>query len=449
MKTIIGIGLLLASFQGICAPQSNSNNSYFYYQIGGAKSISVPPNPSVKTTDLSAAYEYGLGYSCGNFNPLQGVADEINSLKNIPNRLLIGSVGAVTSAISSLPALVLQRMDPGLYDMFQNALIRAEATISLANKSCEDYEKQIRQGENPYSDWTSLSKGIDWKFQMGTGGKNSAGVSVKKAKDNVEARNGDNGLPWLGGARAGGVSQTPIKATSDVVRAGYNLTLNRKAEDTSVPTTSSGTFTPRMVEVFKTPEEAEKFSIDVLGDVYIRTFNNRQTVTTPGFGLLPKIAKEDAAVTKKLSDLVSGKTQLTTTSMSPISSNDVMITADVIQAIKRMQPSEQAIAISKLASETAMSRVMEKAMLTRRMLVTGLREPNVSQTPAVGFVNKSIAQLDSDIENIIFEKRVHTELASKTPQLILDLDAQHVNRGLSSQAAPGSDAKIVEDGAIK
>ncbi|MFW5444006.1 MAG: hypothetical protein ACKE51_06850, partial [Methylococcaceae bacterium] len=136
---LLGV-FLFFSQDVLAAPASNSNNSAFYYQIGGARSISLPANADVKTVLLDASYEYGLGYSCGNFDPLKGISDQLNSLKGIKDKLIIGTVGAVTSAISALPALILQRINPGLYDLFQNALIRAEATISLATKTCEDYE---------------------------------------------------------------------------------------------------------------------------------------------------------------------------------------------------------------------------------------------------------------------------------------------------------------------
>ncbi len=431
------------------APLSNSNNSSFYYQIGGARSISLPANVNVKTKVLSASYEYGLGYSCGNFNPLKGIADEINGLKGVKDKLIIGAVGAVTSAIGSLPALIMQRIDPGLYDLFQNALIRAEATIALANKTCEDYEQQIKQGGNPYGGWTDISKAIDWKFQMGTKGHGTSKVSVNSAKTTVSKNNGKHGLPWVGGTKAGGVGQAPIKSTADVVLSGYNLTLNRKANNIKKPVIKKGVVTPRLVEIFPTPKEASDFAVSVVGDVHIRTHNNHTNKTIPGHGLLPHIEKENTKIEKALSELISGKTKLNIDNLAVVSSNDVLINADVVQAIQKMHPSEQVIAISKLSSEVAMSKVMEKALVIRRMLITGKREPNISQTPSKKHISNSIEQLDRDIENIMFEKRIHTELASKTPALILQLQAQHNNRSMAHSVASGSENTVIEDGAIK
>ena len=449
MNKVLFICLMLCSLHSYSAPLANSNNSEFYYQIGGARSISLPANAGVKTVSLNGAVEYGLGYSCGNFDPTLGLSNILNGIKNSGNNLINGAVGAVTSAIGSLPALIMQRIDPGLYDLFQNALIRAEATLALANKSCEQYEEQINNGQNPYADWTDLSKVIDWKVQMGNQGFGSSKVDVVAAKKTVAKNNGDKGVPWIGGKKAGGQSQAPIKATYDVVKAGYNLTLNRKADETKAPKVPKGSVSPRMVEIWKDPDEASQWAVDVLGDVFIRTFDNHKVETTPGHGLLPKIEKENTQIATNLVKLVSGKSTLSLKNLNEVSSNSVLINADVIKAIRVLGPSEQAIAASKLASEAAMSKVLEKALIIRRMLITGGREPNVSQTEAYKFIQESVLQLDRDINDVLFERRIHTELASHTPKLILDLKNQHKNRSYTQQREAGNEEKLIEDGAVK
>ena len=53
------------------------------------------------------------------------------------------------------------------------------------------------------------------------------------AVKDTESNNGNNGVSWVGGQKAGGYGQAPIRVTSDVVKAGYNLLHNRSVEDTS------------------------------------------------------------------------------------------------------------------------------------------------------------------------------------------------------------------------
>jgi integrating conjugative element protein (TIGR03755 family) len=446
---LITVSLCGFSPSTVAAPLANSDNSEFYYQIGGARSISLPPNAQVNTVLIDGAFEYGLGYSCGNFDPTLGLTNILNGLQGAGNNLINGAVGAVTGAIGALPALVLQRIDPGLYDLFQNALIRAEAMLSLANQSCEDYEQQIRQGQNPFAGWNDLSRLVDWKLQMGNAGFGSAKVDVVQAKNTVQQNNGAHGLPWIGGNKAGGINQAPIKVTEDVVKAGYNLTLNRQADDNSKPALPNHAAPPRLLEVFATPGDASRWAVEVLGDVYIRTHDNHATQTIPGHGLLPKVAKHMSGIQQSLQDLVAGKTLPTLSNLEKVSSNAVLINGDVIAAIKTLQPTEQIVAVSKLASEAAMATVLEQAMLIRRLLITASREPNLNQTLAGQSIQDSITQLDRSIHDVMFERQITNELASRTLALILELQAQHQNRARSFQPTAGSDTKILEDGAIK
>jgi len=49
----------------------------------------------------------------------------------------------------------------------------------------------------------------------------------------------------------------------------------------------------------------------------------------------------------------------------------------------------------------------------------------------------------------LFERRIHTELASHTPKLILDLKNQHENRSYAQQREAGNEEKLIEAGAVK
>jgi integrating conjugative element protein (TIGR03755 family) len=446
-NTVVMIFLLLGvASTGTAAPLANSSNSPFYYQIGSGRSISLPSNANVKTYKLGGAFEFGLGYSCGKFDPTLGLSNILNDLSNTGNDLINGAIGAVTEAIGSLPALILQRIDPGLYDLYQNGLIRAEAILALANKTCEQYEQQIRNGENPYEEWTELSKTIDWKVQMGTGSYGSSETDVVQAKKEVETNNGKNGTPWVGGTRAGGENQEPIKTTADVVRAGYNITLNRQPDDNSAP--AAGADQPRLTQIFESPDVAEQWVVDVVGDVHVRTYDNSPTETVPGHGLLPKIAQKTEENELALIDLVSGTTQPTIENLETVSSDAALINRDVIEAIQGLGPSEQTIAISKLASESAMSNTLEKALTARRLLITGSKEPNVKASPAEDQIEKTVAQLEREIDDVMFERRIHKELASETARIILQLQAAQKTRSAQTQQEAGFDEKSIEEGAI-
>ncbi len=444
---VIAIMFIITMDTASAAPYANSNNSQFYYEIGGASSIFSPLNVGATSISVGGAIEYGMGYSCGKFNLNLGISNILNSFASLGNTIVNGAVGAVTAAIGSLPALILQRVNPGLYDLFQNGKIRAEATLALANKSCEQYESDIRAGKNPYSDWSNLSKSLDWKVQMGTGSYGTSSSDVDEAKRTVETNNGINGIPWLNGIRFGGQSQTAIEVTSDIVKAGYNISLNRTNSGDDTTPTASVSAPERLIDVFPTPASASQWAVDVLGDTHIQTFDNNNGKSTPGHGLAPKIQMEMNTISTNLTNLVNNTNPANIANVKAVSSEDTLINFDVIKAIQNLEPTERAVAISKLSSEVAMSRTLEKALITRRMILTGLREPNVSETPpAIEYAQDALEVLEQEIENVLFEKRIRIELASKTSSIILSLQAKSDQQGKADMQAAERDSRLVIEG---
>ena len=125
------------------AAQAPTEDSLWYYEIGGAEPVSVPANPSVVSVTLGGSAQLGLGYSCGKFDPVAAVTNTLNNIGTGVDNMVNAMTAAATSAIAALPALILQRANPGLYDLFQNALLKAEETMQLATKSCEQMEAEI------------------------------------------------------------------------------------------------------------------------------------------------------------------------------------------------------------------------------------------------------------------------------------------------------------------
>ena len=140
-----------------------------------------------------------MGYSCGKFDPVRGVAETLNQVKTGAEDMLRAMTEAATGAIASLPALILQRANPGLYELMQNALVGARLRVDLATRNCRQMEAAIAQGKNPYHELIVLSKGNDWKRQMSVGGNN-----IVNAETLVDTANGANGIPWVLGQQAGG-----------------------------------------------------------------------------------------------------------------------------------------------------------------------------------------------------------------------------------------------------
>jgi len=432
--------VLFVSHSGNAA-QGPTEDGLWYYEIGGAEPVSVPANPSVVSVTLGGSAQLGLGYSCGKFDPVAAVTNTLNDIGAGVDNMMNAMTAAATSAIAALPALILQRANPGLYDLFQNALIKAEETMQLATKSCELMEAEIAQGKNPYADLITLSKGNDWKVQMGVGGNDAV-----TAKTTVESSNGDNGVPWIGG-QAGGSGQPVLEFTGDIVEAGYNINMNRAVTDASpVPAASS----TRLSEIWPSPADARNWTVDVVGENIVTTCDTCRKDSIPGTGLLPKLYQESATVTTDIQNLVSGATPLTLTNLDQITAPGVAITRQVIEAIREMPASEQSLIMGRLVSEISTARTVEKALFARRLLLSGRQVPEVYATEvAREHADTSIAELDKEIENLLFETRVRKEVVSDTVTTLLERAAARRQSSLTVPEVPTLDPNPLRGGRVQ
>ncbi len=434
------IGLL--GFNNVHAlTKGPTEDSLWYYEIGGAEPVSVPANPSVVSVTLGGSAQLGMGYSCGKFDPVAAVTNTLNNIGAGVDNMMNAMTAAASAAIASLPALILQRANPGLYDMFQNALLQAEETMQLATKSCEQMEAEIAQGKNPYADLITLSKGNDWKVQMGIGGNDAV-----TAKDAVESSNGDSGIPWVGG-QAGGAGQPVLEFTGDIVKAGYNINMNR-------PITTVGPVPPasatRLTEIWTTPADARNWVVDVVGENIVTTCDTCRKDTVPGTGLLPKLNQEATMVTVEIQNLVSGATPLTLANLDNVTAPGVAITRQVIEAIREMPASEQSLIMGRLVSEISTARTVEKALYARRLLLSGRQVPEVYATEvAREHADISITELDKEIENLLFETRVRKEVVSETIATLLQRAAARRQSSLQTPRVPTIDPRPLGKGRVQ
>ena len=430
----------------LCGPGSGlaamapTEDGFWYYEIGGARPVSLAANPSVVSVTLGGSAQLGLGYSCGKFDPVSAVTHTLNEIGAGIDSMMNAMTAAATAALAALPALILQRANPGLYDLFQNALIRAEETLRLATKSCEQMEAEIARGKNPYADLVVLSKGNDWKRQMGIGGNDAV-----RAREAVEAANGDHGVPWIGGM-AGGSGQPVLEFTGDIVQAGYNLNMNRPVTDTGPAPPGSAA---RLAEIWRSPGEARRWTVDVVGENIVTTCDTCRKDSIPGTGLLPKLHQEAGTVSTDLQRLVGGAVPLTLANLESVAAPGIAITRQVIEAIRDMPVSEQSLIMSRLVSEISIARTVEKALLARRLLLTGRQVPEVYATEvAREHADASIAELDREIESLLFETRVRREVVSETVGILLHRAAARRQSSLDTPTVRRLDPRPLERGRV-
>jgi integrating conjugative element protein (TIGR03755 family) len=407
-----------------------------YYRIGGAQALGRPANRLANTTQIPMSLQLGINYRCGQFDPFASLGSAMDQVTN-----LLGHIDDLIAAgLAALPMYILQRVNPGLYDLLQNSLLRAEELVALSTKTCEQMEREIAQGKDPYEDWVVLSRGRDWKAVIGSGG-----VDVVKAKKEIDYNLGKSGVTWLCGQSRGGEGQEPIRVVYDVTRAGWNLLMNR--EVCASGGAGGGDDPPRIAALWSTPEAAADWTTKVIGDTVIRTTESNADGSQAGVGLINHHDKEAHDIEEQLMLLVNGGQLATIENLDKVSSPGTLISRQVIESIQARTPSEQPMLIAKLAGQVALERTVERALLARRMLLTGMRDPHVSATPAPKQLKSFLADLEREIDNLLFESRIRQDVSAHTAELLLR--DERGRRTDSQGLVPAMDTKKLQEGGIK
>lgn len=392
-------------------------NSKLYYKIGGSRPLSAPPSHNADLK-VGGKLKFGAGYSCGKFDPSASLQNFMNNLKNGVDDAMNTVSQAASSAVAGLPALLLSRNSPDLYELMQTNVFRAEEKLKFNSMSCQEIERQLASGENPYKQWTEMAQGTSLNEES------ESNPDVNTAMKEVEEDGGDNGVympvPGKGVIKAGGKNQDPIRVVDIASTTGYNIMLQRSPTLVTAPTSDLDLSTS-MVQTFKTPSEMSKWTKDVLGeqDIYTTKTPSKEPESFPGKGILAKAISEKNDVKSDLIKLVS-----TTISSDEsdgeqdqlrekVSTNNAIITQNLIQKIQKSDPVQQEIIIDGLASEIALNKQIEKAILVRRSLIMGKSEKNISASGvAKKAIDKNIKYLEKEIQQAMFEYRLRKELVS-------------------------------------
>lgn len=387
-------------------------NSKLYYKIGGARPLSTPPSHSANLK-VGGKAKFGAGYSCGQFDPSASLQNFFNNIQNGVDDSMNTMSQAATSAIAGLPALALSRNSPDLYELLQTNVFRAEEEMKFNAASCEEIERQIAAGENPYKQWTEIAQATTLDEES------EKNPDVNSAMKKVAKNAGDDGVnipvPGKGIQKAGGKGQDPIRVTTTATIAGYNTMLQRNVTSLDAPSGPAHLST-ELVQTFPSPAALANWTKSVIGekDIYTTKEPKYKPEFVAGYGLMYKSSIQKNKVLENLySVLNEDNKDKRISKLTQLSKSTTPITSDLIDRINLSEPEIKPALINALADEMAMGSEIHKALTARRALVVSLSEPNIAVSSAAKkSIIEAIALLEDEIERSMFEYRLRKELVS-------------------------------------
>jgi integrating conjugative element protein (TIGR03755 family) len=441
------------------SPRPTGSGEWYYVMGGGDPYLGYSQSDRTNI-DIGVGARWSLLNAC-QFDPVASIRDTFEDAQNSLYGLSQQVTSSALLAMKSWGLSQIQQNYPGLYDFMTKGLADAKESFQVAVKNCRDYQRDIEQGDNPIDGWLKVARKSEWASASASG-KNPSAV-----QDKIDTQAADKGVPWVGGEMRGGVGAPPIDVIGDTVSTGYEHVTGSSSgggsEPSSGSSSSSGSNTnggvnyqPRSIgTVFSSAEEAKTWTTAVVGERIVRTCTTCTKVEVRvGQGLRLQHVEEKTVVIENLNKLVYSDKTPTDEQLTQLSAPGMglQVTSKLITALRDEREAERLILMDRLASEIALARSMEKALLARDLLGAGLQEPNIAANEvARSEVGDAKQRLSDEIDNILFEQRVRKEVFSQTAAAIGQRNTLRNTAGDASQALQqgSSESGIINGGVRK
>ena len=334
---------------------------------------------------------------CGKFDPNLTV---LNSFDDGNLNVLFNNV--ITSAVTAVQGYagqLMKEMNPGFYEFLENGIDLGYNDYLSALQSCEEMQKFIKNAPENMMKFTSQQEEMATYSEKGN-------VDIIDLTRSGSRLNGDSGVTGVTGNKFGGAGQQPLKVVAQTSLAGYcGLTETTTGEcsevvGTNVSGNGKGTSSTSIKKIFTTNQEAEDFAVELLGETNYRTCTGCETIrTTPPQSIAQLVEKESINLIENLTELTEAN-NITQEQLDEVSAPNYQISESTITALRSEQFDTRTVFIEHLAFDVASSKIIDKIIATRQVLLTGRSNANITGNEAmITEVNSKLNALTEQINN--------------------------------------------------
>lgn len=378
--------------QGVRSDDVPAGTTGWAFGVGaGADTDNLRPATYSKKLQVNANFSAGFGYSCGKFDPFdtveQMIKSAINKFKQLPQMF----VSAAQAAVAALPAYILNKINPTLYNVITKQLDEAFKLFEINFKDCQQLEREIALGQNPYHNLVMAGIGDRMRIEMGFGDG-----TIDDRMKTVRKEGPKNGVVMAEGKRYGGDGQQPIETTKNVLTAGINLLTDRGAGESGTFGSSSGDKHP-ITQLFGSPSQLVDFITDIYGYQTYQLTEKGPAKSKPGIGYQAKYVEERDNTIEALQQYVNRELERKAFETK----TGFLIPPATVEEMRALSPFNLSIAVDDQARTHAVERLKLKLTYAMQALKTGLKEPNIAQSEAYEVIEREVTKLIISIQDDI------------------------------------------------
>lgn len=447
-KYLLPIALATTSFAAI-SQESTLKDQVLIDQINNYK---VKVGRLSQLSSESEQHQFGVKWnskgSCGDFDMDFNIQNTLD--KKDLQRMMDSWLSKAKSSLdpASLIALAFQRANPDLYEKIQNGILQAKVEFADDSAMCESIQEAILD-QAPDGAVEKLKVKQEYADKVSTAVENNRKVDIGDMTDFIYDL-GDEGVEIMD-QQYGGKGQPPIESTKLVARAGANALAGRENQ----PNSQAGFGLSAeqvdegygVVKYFPTVEDAEKYIVSIVGETKYRTAEDTNAIenTKPlGVGYqITVLQKEIALEMEEIIESISNSSSQfeTNKAISELNSriSPSMVTRVMFNELMSMDAPVTLGYIDALSKEFASQITIEKTLVARRILYTGMLESSIQST---GFIQEDIERklelLDWEMDNVEREHKFRSYINRNASTTLLQRAMKNrMSEGLLIQGDKG------------
>ena len=148
------------------------------YSIGGGSAVNMGRAGSMQSIGVGVGWNSNL--MCGNMDLSTTLQNQLNGATDGFRNIMSSVIQGATGAVASLPALIIQRADPGLYNLLTNGILQARVDFDRSKASCTAMAAKMADIAGSQTGWNTLAEGQAMKEAVS---QNSDAVAATKTAE--------------------------------------------------------------------------------------------------------------------------------------------------------------------------------------------------------------------------------------------------------------------------
>ncbi len=128
------------------------------YSIGGGRAVSMGGAGNMQSIGVGVGWNSNL--ICGDMSITTTLQNQLNGITNGFQTIMSNVIQNATAAVASLPALIIQRADPGLYNLLTNGILQARLDFDRSKMTCRAIANRMADMAGGQAGWDQLAEGM-------------------------------------------------------------------------------------------------------------------------------------------------------------------------------------------------------------------------------------------------------------------------------------------------